>query len=93
MEYIVRPRGAGKTRQIVKRVLEDNGYLLVFGTSEKQRLLIEYPDLKDRVFVWKELPIALQGRKRKPVFIDNADYWLQELVGGFEIKEISLSGD
>lgn len=90
MEKIILPCRAGKTYKIVRRVLETGGYLLVFGEGERKRLLREYPDLAGAIFSWEGMPHALRGKERKPVFIDNADMWLRELVGGFELKGISL---
>ena len=91
MKYIIRPRQSGKTTEIVKEVLKQNGYLLTHSEQEKNRIIEMYPKLKDKVFSWRALPECLVARTPKPVFIDNADYWLRELIRGHELGGASFN--
>ena len=91
MKIIIRPRGGGKTTQIIKEVIKEDGYLLTFCENERRRLEEEHPTLKDRIFSWKSLPCSLQGRERKPLFIDNADYWLREHCEGYRLGGITFN--
>ena len=89
MKYIIRSRQMGKTTEIAKQVLEQDGYLFTHSEWEKNRIIKKYPKLKNRVFSWhayRPLPKCLVGRPIKPIFIDNADCWLRELTGGYECE-------
>ena len=90
-EYIIRLRDGGKTTAIVEKVRQNNAYLLTSDENEKQRLIKTYPDLKERIFSWKSLPESMLGKEKRPVYIDNADYWLAELVPNYRIEGASFT--
>lgn len=91
MKVIIEPRGGGKTTKIIKQVIKENGYLLVHNEMEAERLRKLYPKIAKQIFSWKTLHYCLVGMERRKVFIDNADYFITELVGYSEIGAITIS--
>lgn len=86
------PRAAGKTTMIVSKAIERNLDILVFGPTEKRRLLETYKDLKqDQVFTIDEAKRnTRKGRKYNGTVIDNLDLILEQLVDN-QISAVSLT--
>jgi hypothetical protein len=92
MKYIIEPRQGAKTTKIIKQVIKNNGYLLVHNEEEANRLRNIYPQLTKQIFSWHSLPDALMGKTRRKVYIDNADYFIREIVGEcYDIEAITLN--
>ena len=91
MDFIIRPRGGGKTTEILKKVKACDGGLLVFSYNEVKRIERLDKDMIGRVFIYEHLKSQLMGLENIPIFIDNADYCLRQLVKPLELKGISMS--
>ena len=90
MKYIAGPRQTGKTTKIIKEVKAHNGILLVHSFMEQQRLERLHPDLRDKIFTWEQLKPKIADT-RNPIFVDNADMWLQQLCD-YRIEGITIGG-
>ena len=96
MEVIARPRGAGKTTELVKLAYKNNACILV--ASNQQRDIVWDIALKMGMesmpypVTLKELQERRvgQGLIRRGFIIDNADIMLQEIIG-FPIHAITVS--
>lgn len=93
MDVILKPRQSGKTTELVNNTIKYNGYLLVHSNEEKDRLERRYPELKNKIFLMNAVTIKekLRGRPLVPIFIDNVEFLLQQLLRPFEIKQISIN--
>ena len=89
MKYIMGGRGVGKTTEIVKEVIDNDGILVTFSYREAKRIESIYPELKNRVYSYESTSgiWASQGRK---VYVDNADYILRVLLKR-EIETVSFN--
>ena len=88
--FILKPRYMGKTTDIIKEVKAHDGILVVFSEREAMRIIRSDPSMRHKVFSWDDIKHKLAGR-HNPVFIDNADYLLQEIVSPLELKGISMT--
>lgn len=91
MKLIYKPRGKGKTTEIIKEVLKNDGILIVRDAIIKRGVVGNYPSLKGQVFSCYDVKKRGLYGIRKPVYIDDADYLLQEFIGENEIKGITIT--
>lgn len=101
MNIIIKPRNAGKTTEIIKRAARDPDGILVEPTESmvdaardtialmRHRLEIDRVPVVVNIDRLRE---RLQGMHPRPViYIDNADYILQQMVGECRIKALTMS--
>jgi hypothetical protein len=82
MKILLGSRRIGKTTQVVRTVLKEEGYLLVHSEREKERLLHQYPTLEGKIYCYHDFPSALCGREDKPLYLDNLDLFLLDYFDG-----------
>lgn len=77
---IHRPRGMGKTHDIVQFVKKYNGILVTISEAQAKSLRGEYGLKEDQVVSYHSIARAIKGKKRRPVYVDNADYLLASML-------------
>ena len=84
MKYIARPRGGGKTFDLITKYFLNSDNILLVGSEVERKRLIEEYDLSqkyaNRIISWhnaKEKLVAIN----QPVLIDNADRLIFEIIG------------
>lgn len=87
---ICRPRGGGKTTEIIKEVLAHDGVLFVLNYNLVKDIERNNPLMRGRVFTWDNRREALRARKNKKCFIDDAEIILQHELQA-EILGLTLS--
>ncbi len=101
MRLHIGPRQSGKTTALLEwlRAGPDR-YVVVHSQFEAYRLsqlVIEYPDLFDKIITVDELisKRILRGKRNAEIAIDNLDLVLPQLIGSFSttIGPITYTGD
>ena len=86
---IIKPRCMGKTTDIIEEVRAHGGILIVHNHREATRLRGIYPDLENKIFGFIEAKQKKFGVVTK-IYVDNADYILQEIFDG-RVEGISMT--
>ena len=89
MEVIYKGKGQGKTTDIVKRVVECDGILLVPNISQYHHIKNNYPYIKDKVIVFDDRQVLV---RHKPIFADNVDHILYHVIG-HDLVGVSINKD
>ncbi len=96
MEKIIMVKGAGKTRELLKRSSENGFYIVCSSKNEAEKisriaqergLKIPFPITHDEFKAQR-----FCGRGIKGFLIDNADMLLQSMGGGVEVGAITMTG-
>jgi hypothetical protein len=81
------PRLSGKTTRCIELLEKNIGrVLLTFSKQEEQRLEDLYPHLRGRIFYWENWKSSNKFKINdysQRIIVDNADYILQKIVGGW----------
>lgn len=76
MKIILKKRGGGKTKELLKMLKEDPSLvMLVVNEFEKRRLIEDNPDLVERIKTMREQSCCFVSHDQRFV-IDNLDLWL-----------------
>lgn len=93
MKIISRPRGAGKTYEVIMMMRRDPKIiLLTFAYTEAERLKGAYEDVADRIIAWQDYQDRRELFRDNTLAIDNAEMILQRFVHN-PIKAITLTDD
>jgi len=94
MEIILRPRGWGKTTELIKKCAEEGGYIVVFSREEARRVAM----VAEQQCIKIPYPLTLEEAMHayslgvKKFHIDNAEQILQKLLPS-PIATIALTED
>lgn len=97
MKVFQMPRGCGKTTLIIKECHRNGGVILCHHNEERDRIVEIAKSLKCDI----EKPLTFDdilnrryfGKKIDSFYIDNADMLLQQIVGPYTIRTITISQD
>lgn len=88
MNFIIKPRGCGKTTDIINLAYYNDGIILTATESSKK--FIE--DSAKRLYPKKEIPVYsindLKKRRvptRKKVYLDETDHFLEQLLSEYQL--------
>jgi hypothetical protein len=94
MDVIARPRRAGKTHEMVQRLIaEPDAILIVHCAEEARRLEHVHPELSGRVVSAQAASSGYtRGRRRGSVYVDNADIVLASLLHVDRVDLVTTTG-
>lgn len=89
------PRRMGKTTRLIEHSKDHNGYIVCMTSQEAHRIFKQAQDMGLKI----NFPITFDeflagdfcGKNISSFVIDNADYLIQRLARGVEVKYISLT--
>ena len=92
MELIYRSQGKRKTTELISRVKETNGILIVLDSTVKNQLIKNNNLNEDSCYTIFEIKYGkhLGQIQRRPFFVDDADKVLQALLG-IQIKGCTIT--
>ena len=87
-----RPRGAGKTQALAEMAKRENGLILTMSVGEADRIRRTYGLREDQVMSYHQLQgRGTRGMRPRPIYIDNAEYILRDLLRLDRIDAMSIS--
>lgn len=93
MKIIARPRGAGKTYEVIMMMRRDPKILLItFAYKEAERLKTAYEDVADRIIPWQDYQDRREVFRDNTLAIDNAEMILQRFVHN-PIEALTITDD
>lgn len=92
MDVIIRPRGGGKTTEIVKKTIENDGVLLVHSRAEKDRLILKHPEIRGRIETYDTYTFESRGSSIRKIYIDELDAFLRMIFSNAVIGGVSING-
>lgn len=91
MKVIIKPRGAGKTYDLVKRAIETGGTIICANQAARRKLLDMGVDKHSVVVYSENCKHLLAGRENRNIHIDDLEYILCGLFPGSNIKTIAIN--
>lgn len=98
MELIGKPRGGGKTTEIIKRMKETQvlnkpgSIMLVSDWTRVQALKRMHPELSDSIFTYRHaLEGSLNGVSHSGIWIDDVEDYLNQTIRYSHINGFSMS--
>lgn len=91
MEVIMSSRRTGKTTQLIRKVIESNGVLLVSSELDKNRIISQYPEMKDKIHtVTVNIKVNNSRWYHRNVWIDDIDRVIN--IDGGNLVGLSITG-
>jgi len=85
MKVIIKPRGWGKTTELIKLAAENEGYIVCHSLQEVDRISQQARDMELNIrypITYKEIKDnPLYSRFSIPIMIDNAEKFIEYIIG------------
>ena len=89
MKYIIKPRGLGKTTDLIRLAAANDLPIITVGNPKYIMDLAKKMDYEVKVFTLSELRNnKLRGLKTQKVLIDETDYMLQALLKDYGVEPV-----
>jgi predicted AAA+ superfamily ATPase len=95
MKIIIQPRQSGKTTELIREVLKQDGYLLVHNFDMVKRIEQINKEMIGRVFSYSSYECLQRNMREsdKSIFIDEIEFFLNAMIPCHKISGFSMTNN